>query len=219
MYGPYFDRVAARATNETHLVDVRRARRQFQDLTGKVEEDEPWFEERMALFVEWYILDRKDKDGLNPAERFLIDELKELNAKEIEIYEGLTSTHRSLFRIDSLSSEKVGMTDMIGGGLWSVVQKEPIAGIQKGDLVDVRIIPFLGELYLSRGMIFHPRVANENILKMLEDAHTRGILCFQLVDLLASLRLRFDRYRNVKVKHVYRLLPQWDPTQHNSGES
>ena len=84
-------------------------------------------------------------------------------------------------------------------------------GLQRGDLIDQRIVPFKGELYLGRGMIFHPRVASELIIQLLADAHAAGRLSFDLVNLLASFRLRFDRYRNVKVRHIYRLPPTWQP--------
>lgn len=211
MFGPYFDRVAARATGDANLVDVRRARRQFQELTGKFEEDEPWFEQRMKLFLEWFVLDRIGRDGLLPAERFLVEESETLEEGEVEIFGGFTATQRSLLRIDRWHSGRIEFTDMLGGGIWSVQQKEPMVGLQKGDLLDARIIPFRGELYLGRGLLFHPRVARESIQEVLEQAHEKGLLCFELVNLLASQRLRFDRYRNVKVNNIYQLPGDWSP--------
>ena len=213
MFGPYFDRIAARSTGEDYVVDVRRARREFQELTGKTEEDESWFEQRMTLFLEWYVLDRPGPTGLTPAQRFLVEEQGELKGHEPEIFEGLTATQRSLYRLDRWHSGRIEFTDMIGGGSWSVYQDQPMVGLQKGDLIDARLVPFRGDLYLGRGLIFHPRVAADHILRMLEEAHGRGLLSFALVDLLASLRLRFDRYRNVKVQHVYRIPPHWQPRE------
>ncbi len=211
MFGPYFDRLAARATGEDYVVEVRRARREFQELTGKFEEDEPWFEQRMTLFLEWYILDRPGPPGLTPAERFLLEERDDLKGYEPEIFDGLTATQRSLFRLERWQSGRIELIDMIGGGFWSVHQDQPMVGLQKGDLIDARLIPYRRDLFLGRGMIFHPRVAADQIVVMLQEAHTRGLLAFDLVNLLASLRLRFDRYRNVKVKHVYRIPPNWQP--------
>jgi hypothetical protein len=192
-------------------VEVRRARREFQDLTGKFEEDEPWFEQRMTVFLEWYILDREGPDGLTPAERFLLQEGSRLNAKERQIFSEFTSTQRSLFRLDRWHGGRIELTDVVGGGAWSVHQQYPMVGLQKGDLIDHRIVPFESELYLGRGMIFHPRVASDHIYQMLAQAHAAGKLSFELVNLLASIRLRFDRYRHVKVRHVYRLPPGWEP--------
>lgn len=193
------------------MVEVRKARREFQDLTGKVEEDDPWFEQRMALFLEWYVLDRPGPDGLTPAERFLVEASDHLDGHEPEIYHGLTSTQRSLFRIDGWDAGRIDLTDMIGGGAWSVYQEQPMIGLQKGDLIDARIVPFRNDLYLGQAMVFHPRIASEHIVNMLEVAHASGGLTFDLVNLLASLRLRFEQYRNVKVRHVYRLPPGWQP--------
>jgi hypothetical protein len=211
VFEPYFDRVAARATGDAHLVEVRRARRQFQELTGRFEEDEPWFEQRMALFLEWFVLDRPDREGLIPAERFLRDELDALEPGEEELFIGFTATQRSLLRIDSWQRGRIELTDMLGGGAWSIRQNEPMVGLQKGDMLDARIIPFRSELYLGRGLLFHPRIALESIQAALEKAHARGLLCFELIDLFASQRLKFDRYRNIKVDNIYRLPDDWSP--------
>lgn len=207
MFEPYFDRVATRAAGESHLVEVRRARREFQDLTGKFDEDEPWFDQRMTLFLEWFVLDRPGADGLIPVERFLVEEAPQLSETERFAFEGLAATQRTLVRLDRWQAGRIEVTDMIGGGTWSVRQILPMVGLQRGDLIDLRFIPFRGDLYLGRGMVFHPRVAREAILDLLEAAHRQGGLRFDLVNLLAAQRLRFDRYRNVKVRHIYRLPP------------
>jgi len=207
MFEPYFDRVASRAAGESHLVEVRRARREFQELTGKFDEDEPWFDQRMTLFLEWFVLDRPGVDGLIPVERFLVDEVSQLGHTERLAFEGLAATQRTLARLDRWHGGRIEVTDMIGGGAWSVRQNLPMVGLQRGDLLDVRFVPFRGDLYLGRGMVFHPRVARGAIQDLLEAAHQQGELRFDLVNLLAAQRLRFDRYRNIKVRHIYRLPP------------
>ncbi len=209
MFAPYFERVAARATSESRLVEVRRARRRFQELTGKFDEDEPWFEQRMTLFLEWFVFDREGDDGLTPAERFLVEQWDELGEEERPIFEDLCATHRTLARIERWERGRIELTDMLGGAIWVVHQSEPMVGLQKGDLLDLRIVPFKGTLQLGHGMIFHPRAATEAILAVLDQAHKRGLLSTALLDLLASQRLRSERYRHAKVQQVYRLPPDW----------
>ena len=119
MFESYFDRVATRAAGESHLVEVRRARREFQDLTGKFDEDEPWFDQRMTLFLEWFVLDRPGTDGLIPVERFLVDEAPQLSETERLAFEGLAATQRTLARLDGWHGGRIEVTDMIGGGAWS----------------------------------------------------------------------------------------------------
>lgn len=211
MFGPYFDRVAARATGESNLVEVRRARREFQELTGRFEEDEPWFEQRMTLFLEWFVFDRPGRDGLTPIERFLTDAGQELLAEEREIFTELQATQRTLFRLERWHHGRIELRDMLGGGSWSVHQSEPMVGLQRDDLMDARVVPFSGDLHLGHGLIFHPRVAREAIMVALEEAHQKGGLCFELINLLATQRLRFDRYRNVKVRYIYKLPDDWRP--------
>jgi hypothetical protein len=209
VFGPYFERVAARATAERNLVEVRRARREFQELTGRFEEDEPWFEQRMTLFLEWYVLDREGPTGLTPAEQFMVEEHAQLGDEERDVFAGFCATHRTLVRIERWQEARLGVTDMIGGAVWSVHQGDAMVGLQKGDLLDVRLVPFRGLLHFGQGVIFHPRAAAETIQEILAEAHGRGLLSVDLLNLLAEQRLRFERQRNVKVRLVYRLPPDW----------
>lgn len=163
----------------------------------------------MTLFLEWFVLDRAGSDGFTPVERFMLEEAPNLEEIELESFEGLTATHRTLIRIDKWQAGRIELTDMIGGGTWSVLQDEPMVGLQSGDLLDARLIPFRGDLCFGRGMLFHPRVATENIQRLLEAAYGAGRLTFDLVNTLAAQRLRYDRYRNMKVQHIYRPPPEW----------
>lgn len=211
MYDPHFERLATFAAEGERLVESRRARREFQELAGKFEEDEPWFEQRMTLFLEWYVLDRPGRDGLTPAERFLAEKKREIHEADLEVFEGLTATQRTLVRFERLDkrARRLELLDMIGGCTWSVVQEDHMAGLLSGDFLDVRVVPFRGELMLGRGMIFHPRAAQEAIQAVLEAAHATGHLTFDLVNLFASQRLRYEHYRNIKVQHIYRVPDGW----------
>jgi hypothetical protein len=84
-----------------------------------------------------------------------------------------------------------------------------MSGLQQGDFLDVRVVPFRGDLVLGRGMIYHPKAAHDSIQAMLEAAHAQGRLTFDLVNLLASQRLRYERYRNIKIQHIYRVPEAW----------
>jgi hypothetical protein len=211
VYDPHFERLVTFAVDGEKLVESLRARREFQELAGKFEEDEPWFEQRMTLFLEWFVLDRRGRDGLTPAERFIVEKVDEIHEADREIFEGLIATQRTLARIERLDkrARRIELLDMIGGCTWSVLHEDHMAGLLRGDFLDVRIVPFRGELMLGRGIIFHPRAAQESIQAVLEAAHATGHLTFDLVDLLASQRLRFERYRNIKVQHIYRVPETW----------
>lgn len=211
MWEPHFERLATFATGGEHLVESRRARREFQELAGKFEEDEPWFEQRMTLFLEWYVLDRRGRDGLTPAERFLAERRAEIHEADLEVFEGLAATQRTLVRIERLDarSRRFALLDVIGGCTWSVLYEDHLAGLLRGDFLDVRIVPFRGELVLGRGLIFHPRAAQAAIQAVLEAAHATGRLTFDLVHLFASQRLRYEHYRNIKIQHIYRVPETW----------
>ncbi len=200
----YLDRLAARYIAETGLEDLRRARDEHAQLTGWFEDGESWYDERMNHFHDWYLLDRTGDAGLTPAERFLADQHSKLPEAERSAFEGLTCTHRSVLRLSGWRSGAIRLEDLIGGARFEVVRSFPMDGFLPGDMVDGRIVPIDEGLYLGRTLIAHPREAGESILEILDLCRSRGDLDWSVADKLLKMRLKFDRYPNMRLQHVYR---------------
>ena len=74
---------------------------------GKFEDGEPWFELRMTMFLDWYLLSRVGPEGMTPVERYLTHFGHALSKEEHEQMVHLTTTMRSVF-------------SLVNGAHWSI---------------------------------------------------------------------------------------------------
>jgi len=204
VYRPYLQRLVDHFIAEAEIDELSRAREEHAALTGWFEDDEEWFDERMTHFHDWYILDRTGDDALTPAERFLKDNDESLVPEEKAYFEGLTLTHSSAFAVENWNKETIFMEDLIGGGKWAVCRDMPMAGFAQQDIISCRLVPAGDIIYMGRSIIAHPRQAHESIREILDLSRSRKELEWSLADKLLKMRLKFDRYPNMRLKHVYR---------------
>ncbi|MDD5309758.1 MAG: hypothetical protein PHU25_20770, partial [Deltaproteobacteria bacterium] len=138
MYVDHLERIQAAATRDG-LDEVKRAREEFHELTGPFEDGEPWFELRMTMFLDWYLLDRRGGDDLTPAERFLDETWNDLKPQERAEFESLTVTLRSVFRVEDQRGDQLTLTDLAGGGRWVARCTIPTVGLARENIFDSRL--------------------------------------------------------------------------------
>ncbi len=201
-YEPYLERIQTDAASGD-LGDLRLARKEFHRLTGEFEENEPWFDLRMIMFVDWYHLDRRGADELTPAERFVQNHGDDLDSAELLQFEQLTVTRRSVFRLSRVAGSRLLLDDLASGSQWSTYWAPPTVGLAVGDIIDARIAIVAGEIVTGRGAILHPREAHEALKRIIDRARSEQMPPRELVDHLDKMRLKLDRYSNVRVRHVY----------------
>ncbi len=186
------------------LTEFRLAREEFHNLTGKFEDGEPWFELRMTMFLDWYLLDRAGQDSLTPVERYLTHHGDELKHEDYLQMERLTVTWRSVFQILEVKGDNLQLKDLAKGGHWLVESLIPTIGFNKDDILGSRIVFFDGHPTIGRSTVLQPQDANETILKIVDRAVKESLAPRVLVDHLDKMRLKLDRYSNVRIQHVYR---------------
>lgn len=184
--------------------DFRLAREAFQNATGHFEDGEPWFDLRMEMFLDWYLLDRPSPSGATPVEQYLINYFEELSDKERSQLEYFTNTLRSVFEIMKLKGSELWLRDIAGGGRWAVHSETPTVGFMKGDIIGTRIVYFDKKPIVGRGTVLHPRHAREAIVKIVARAEKEDMPTQELIDHLDKMRLKLDRYSNIRIQHVYR---------------
>jgi hypothetical protein len=207
MLTSYEDCLAAienEAVERCGIADFRVAREEFHNLTGKFEDGESWFELRMTMFIDWYLLDRVDSEGITPAEGYLIRHQNGLTDQERDQLVHLTATLRSIFRIVSTKDEWLELEDIAGGGIWRARSTMPTVGLNPDDLIGARIVFLDGDPTIVRGTVLHPREATEVLYDIVERAQGEKMPPRELVDHSDKMRLKFDRYSNVRIQHVYR---------------
>lgn len=202
-YDDYLTQIENAASKDGYA-DFRLAREEFHNTTGKFEDGEAWFELRMTMFFDWYLLDRTGPNGRTPAEEYLWVHREILPDEVHRQLELLTVTLRSVFRIDYIKNVTLLLSDLAGGGVWEVESVTPTAGLERGDILDTRIVFFKDRLIFGRGTVLHPREAHEAIHAIIARAMAEEMPPRELVDHLDKMRLKLDKYSNVRIQHIYR---------------
>lgn len=187
--------------DEERAADAASARREFEQRRGRVLEDEELWETWSASFVDAYLIERPlPAHDLPPAAMALAGEPAPERREAISAW--LTS-HRSLFEIRALGSGSVEVVDVIGGAEIAVTEKRTFHGVAVGDMIEARIIGFAGELHFGRAFVFHPTEARDAIAERAVRERKSGMPGTDILDLLARLRLRCERYRHVPTPKIY----------------
>jgi hypothetical protein len=202
-YQDYLDMVEDDATS-SGIADFRLAREEFHNASGKFEDGEPWFELRMKMFIEWYLLDRVGPAGMTPIESFIVTRGGDFSPRERVQLEQLTATLRSVFRITRTKGASLAFEDLALGGVWEVESTTPTAGLERDDIIQTRIIDFNDKLIICYGTVLHPKEAREAVISIIARAKAEGMPNRELVDHLDKMRLKLDRYSNVRINHIYR---------------
>ena len=185
--------------------DVRAARGEFHQIAGEFEDGEPWFESRLAMFVDWYVMDRPLADGRTPIARWLAAHA-DLEAGRYRAFAALAASLRSVFRVEAPRGPLLVLDDLVGGGRWQVRSALATAGLLRGEILDARIVICGGEPCIGRGVVLHPRDAHDAVLAIVGDARRQRLAPHRVAEHLDKARLKLDRYSNVKVQHVYNRL-------------
>jgi hypothetical protein len=202
------DGLIAQATRDAD--DVRNAREEYGERTGRVHNDHELYAERSDAFVEWYVLDRvaPGSGGRAPIALALAESHStntDTNAAPTGLRE-LRAAHHGLFRILSLRPGGLLLEDLVSGARFDVDERRRLVGMEPGDLFDTRLYPDPEAPYrvvLGRTALFHPREAAPAIERHIAAAQARSEPRFDTLARLLRLRLRALSYRHVSPARIY----------------
>ena len=181
------------------------AQAEFQRRTGDYEPGQPWYEERIRLFHDWFLLDRLLPEGRVPLARFVAEAGGALTEAQRAVYRDLLrASHRSLFELDRPGGRTLRLLDRIGGAVFEVPMEAGLAGLAACELLDARLLSPGGTLVLARGLLVHPRPAHDMILEVVRRGRSAaGGAPWDLLDILARMKAAWDRSENPRVAAIY----------------
>lgn len=204
-YQPFLDELTAFASGEARKEDLLAAKKEYFEQTGEVFEDDKQFELRMASFLDYYLFDRTSPlTGRTPAQ-----ELFEIKGREAPDqangFRGFTETLHGLFEVRKLGKGVVRLRELFSGKDYEVTERRQLAGLEKGDILEARLIPTSGHLLFSQAFCYHPRDATAPILKEIkrrkkkEPHRSPKEMAWEC----ARRALKTDRYRQIPVERIY----------------
>lgn len=152
------------------------ARELFSMATGKVTDEDAFYESRLSLFQHFFAFEYRLSSvfsGSTIFELFLLRLQGGATSKaEIFGYEHLRSARRSLFRVE----KHMGDSKIVVWDLFARTQLEVNAlpefvfnGFETGAIFEGRVFSFLGDNYFAGAFVFHPHEVRELIEKRIRE--------------------------------------------------
>jgi hypothetical protein len=209
MYQKYLEPIIEEFTTGEYYREVYAAKQEYFDKAGVVYEDDSEFEQRMCIFMDWYLFDR-DLPGVDlpPVKYYFRKNKERFSNEELNIYRDFCSTIHSVFRLKRFTWGKNGLVvlDLFTNKTHKVTDTEINRGFTRGDIFEARIIPFRDGFDFSRGFCFHPIEVESFILGEIkkvryQDKRRQTKLILQL----AAMKLKHLRFQHIDIRHIYTL--------------
>lgn len=203
LYRTFDDMIAFFGAREDES-ELARAHEQYEQHRGRVFEDEELWENWSQAFLEWYALGKHGTDVI-PIVEYLasLDAHSDGYARKRAALSAWLTSQRSLYEIRALSTGRVELLDILSGGWFAVAEQRAFAGVNVGDVAELRLVGFEGDVRFGRTFLFHPSGTREPILAHARRIRTAGGSRADIVDYCAGLRIRCVRYRHVSPRRVY----------------
>lgn len=198
--------------------EIESARADFEARCGAFSTEDAFHEERIRAFSDELVCGRLpgamprpgigvDTPGL--AAR-LLDSTPDASSELRMWLVALTQSERSLFRVEPREEprdEHLLLRCLLGGAVLRVLvePRDPSSRLRSGDVFDGRVAPWHGAIRVLPGMIFHREEAHEALFAMLPALHASALSRGEILDGLARIRMRHDRFTSIHARHLYRL--------------
>lgn len=207
------EKLMAWATADPRQEELLRARRAYFDQWGEPHEDERSFEARMNGMLDYYLYDHRPGGGeYSTLELFLRDQAPAYASDELARFRALGKAVHGLFEVRKIRpGESIRLRDVFTREDLEVTERRVMAGLEKGDLLEARLLPHDGQLHFSGAFLFHPREVRKQVLaeaKKRRKAAGRGPVDVKgFLAQLSRMAQKLERYRNVKVESLYDFRP------------
>jgi hypothetical protein len=207
------ERLLSWATAEPRKDELLAAKRQHFERHGEPHEEDRSYEVRLNAMLDHYLYDFRPAGGTGTTlERFLEAEGSALSPPELAAFRDLGQTLHALYEVRKIGDGRIRLRDVFTGKDLDVTERRNVAGLDKGDLLEARLLPFGGELFFSGAFLYHPREVRKPILaevKRLKKEAGKGgtpdVPAF--LGQLARMALKLERYRNVRLESIYDFSP------------
>lgn len=205
-YQPYLDRLIEFGSTEERKEDLLAAKAEYFRLAGEVHEDDKSFDLRMAAFLDWYLFDRvAPTTGRTPAAEFCEVHGAELSPEEQGIFRGFTETRHGLFEVRKIGKGIIRLRDLETAKDHDVTERRQVAGLEKGDVIEARLIPVAGHLLFSAAFVWHPKEGTKAIFKEIKRRKKKepDRPFKDIVWDTSRMALKVDRYRQIPIERIY----------------
>ncbi|MCX5868681.1 MAG: hypothetical protein NT009_14600 [Proteobacteria bacterium] len=182
----YFEKLIAFFSTEESSPDLTQARGEYFSLINPFPTDGPLYESRLALFLDWFIFDRKYRNGQTAVQYYYEVHASRLNPEENEIFRNFLNHLHSIFHVKQINTPEIKIQDLVDQQVYAVFERRSL-NIQEGDLCDCRLIPFQGNIYFTGAFCYHPREVLPFLKRLLKPVQQKQAVATPILTRLVSL--------------------------------
>jgi hypothetical protein len=203
------EKLLAWATSDARKQELLAARRDYFDRHGEPHEEDKSFETRMNGMLDHYLYDFRPPGSTETTIEIFMREMgPQLTTDDLALYRVLAKNVHGLFEVKKIKPPEVRLRDVFTDVVHDVTERRQMVGLEKGDLLEARLLPYEGNLFFSGAFLYHPQEVRKTILaevKRLKKAVGKGNLpdVEAFIATLSRMAFKLERYRNVKVESLY----------------
>lgn len=197
-----FDQLLSLATY--HEQELLLAQKEWEQLSDTIYPTHPCYEQQIDAFLEWYLVERKNSEGVIPIKQLLSQPT--LTKEQEKFALALDRSYRSLFQIQKMMPGQVFVLDVWGGNHFLITERRQLYGLHPGDLFEGRLIPQLDnppEVFFGKTFLMHPREVTTLLLNWVQKAQHAGESQLMFLGRLQKLRLRAMAYQHLSSMMIY----------------
>lgn len=196
-----FDEVLERC-GEVESDEVMAAvRAEFDERRGRVFEDEPEWETRTRMFLEWFAIERRDpRRGATPVAAAWEVEADPRRRAALAAW---GRSFRCLAEFVSLSGGAIEIVDLLGGAHIEIDERRGLPGVEVGDIAEVRVVAFEDRVRFGAAFLWHPPGIRRPLVAHVDAMRAAGSSRESILDFASSLKVRSLRYKHVPPVKVY----------------
>jgi len=172
-----------------------RAREAFHERTGPFEVGEPWYEERLTFFFDWFLSE-------GGGARSWLDRHPDADEQARLVARAYMTSARSLYTVGASEGGVVQLLDRLGGGLFSIEAAGQAERLIPGETFDGRLL-VTDRAHLARGIIFHPPETQEALEALLLAITPIDGDRAPVLNGLLRMKMRLDRFTSIRPRHIY----------------
>lgn len=200
------ERILVETSRGDYEREIRRAKEVYFEQIRDLREDDTSYERLISCFQNWYLFDRPMDDGRGtPVQAFAAT--ADLTAKERSLLGAMAANIHSLFEVLRIGDSGPTLRDLFTNEVLRVSERRTLAGLDRGDILEARLLPIGDKLVFSTGAFaFYPRESRAIIQQAVEKSRLEGTVSSdQMMNRLRALNFRYtDRFRHrVPAEKVY----------------
>lgn len=214
MFHGLYEQLVRFASEAPLAEELQQAKAEFLHRTGDLFESDGAFERRIAAFLEWYVLDRPARaaGGKRPVDVYIEKKASEAIAAPDDLarVQGFATTRPSLFEFKRAKDEQMSLVDLLDTDKKTakvqVYERRKPAGLESGDILEARLVPYDGKLMFSEAIQVLPREGRKVIVKVCKRYRAEMAQTMPRIDLVhrvAFFANRCERYKHVAVAKIF----------------